>query len=118
MKKTEGLKKVISCENNVENLNNIKKMAKTEGLEDIVILCKSKIKELTQLEQQKIRDEIFGEENNKGWKNNLGYCARCNKEIDFEFKSKENYGWKIDKAIFCSYSCYSKTFEERKKKGK
>lgn len=121
MKKMKGLKRVIECENNVENLKNYKKLAKKEGLEEFIVLIDNKIKKIIKEEKEKIKEEfnLEGEQEEKrSWKKNLHHCARCNKEIDFELKSKEIWGWKIGKSIFCSYSCYSKTFDERKKKGK
>jgi len=112
----KNLIKIIENENNVSNLKNIAKMAKKDGLENIYKLTKNRIKLLAKKEQEEIAKEFEREEEKSGWKKNIHHCANCGKEIDFEFKSKANWGWKIGKNIFCSYSCYSKAFEAKERR--
>lgn len=114
----KGLKLVINCETNIQNLITIEKMARRENLDNVADFCHKKIKKLVKEEKGKIKEELEkeNESNCLQTKYKKCYCAKCNKEIDFEFRSKSLYAWKIDRAYFCSWSCYSLVFDGKNKK--
>lgn len=45
-------------------------------------------------------------------KENIKTCSCCEKKFNL-VGSVNEYSWKLDGDIFCSYSCYSKVFDSK-----
>lgn len=113
--KMEGLEKIIKKENKIENLKNIINQAEKDNLPHIIKLCNDRI---IKLKKETVKRIV--KKNNKNNflmdKSLIEKCPICGKEIDFLMKTKEDYSWKYRKSFFCSYTCYNKSYNERKKR--